>query len=139
MRDSPLKMQEARDLLGLMLFRGDDVFKLVGDISGGERSRLALSRLMTSRANLLLLDEPTNHLDIPSREALEEALDRYQGTLIFASHDRRLISRLAGGLWVVEAGRAAFRLLGGVSAKQEPAPPHPPRQDSVAPGGAVDP
>jgi len=124
MRDSSLKPQEARDLLGLMLFSGDDVFKLVGDISGGERSRLALARLMTSRANLLLLDEPTNHLDIPSREALEEALDRYQGTLIFASHDRRLISRLSGRLWIVEAGRlTAFEgRWEEYQQKQEPAP-----------------
>ena len=105
LRDSRLTVQEARDLLGMMLFSGDDVFKAVGALSGGERSRLALARLATSGANLLLLDEPTNHLDIPSREALEAALAAYTGTLIFASHDRRLIATLADRLWLVEGGR----------------------------------
>jgi ATP-binding cassette subfamily F protein 3 len=100
-----LGLQASRYLLGLMLFSGEDVFKSVGALSGGERSRLALARLSASGANLLLLDEPTNHLDIPSREALEAALDSYEGTLIFASHDRRLISTLADRLWVVEDGR----------------------------------
>ncbi len=105
MRGSALKLQEARDLLGLLLFSGDDVFKAAGDLSGGERSRLALAKLTISRANLLLLDEPTNHLDIPSREALEAALAAYEGTIVFASHDRRLIASLATRLWIVEPGR----------------------------------
>jgi ATP-binding cassette subfamily F protein 3 len=97
--------QRARDLLGLMLFSGTDVDKPVSGLSGGERGRLALAKLTVSRANLLLLDEPTNHLDIPSREALEAALDQFEGTIVFASHDRRLISRLATRLWFVEEGR----------------------------------
>jgi ATP-binding cassette subfamily F protein 3 len=105
MRGTTLKLQEARDLLGRMLFSGEEVFKAVGTLSGGERSRLALARLTISGANLLLLDEPTNHLDIPSREALEQALAAYPGTLVLASHDRRLIARFATRLWVVEAGR----------------------------------
>jgi ATP-binding cassette subfamily F protein 3 len=97
-------IQQARDLLGLMLFSGTDVDKPVAGLSGGERSRLALAKLVLARTNLLLLDEPTNHLDIPSREALEKALDGYKGTVIFASHDRRLISRLATRLWLVDEG-----------------------------------
>jgi ATP-binding cassette subfamily F protein 3 len=95
-------IQTARDLAGRFLFSGDDVLKRVGSLSGGERSRLALAKLVCSGANLVLLDEPTNHLDIPSREALEEALDAFEGTLIFASHDRRLIDRLATRLWLVD-------------------------------------
>ena len=99
-----LGLQAARDLLGRFLFSGDDIFKSVGALSGGERSRLALARLLLADANLLLLDEPTNHLDIPGREALEEALATYEGTIIFASHDRRLIARLATQLWLIEGG-----------------------------------
>jgi ATP-binding cassette, subfamily F, member 3 len=98
-------IQETRDLLGRFLFTGEDVTRRVGSLSGGERSRLALARLVRSGANLLLLDEPTNHLDIPSREALEEALVDFEGSLIFASHDRRLIARIATGLWIIEDGR----------------------------------
>ncbi len=103
LRDDP-DIQATRDLAGRFLFSGDDVMKRVGDLSGGERSRLALAKLVRSGANLMLLDEPTNHLDIPSREALEEALSGFPGTLLFASHDRRLISRLATRLWMVEDG-----------------------------------
>jgi ATP-binding cassette subfamily F protein 3 len=104
LRDGNLLLQEARDLLGRFLFSGDDVDKKVAMLSGGERSRLALAKLVLSRANLLLLDEPTNHLDIPAREALEDALEAYKGTLVFASHDRRLIGRIATRLWVIEDG-----------------------------------
>jgi ATP-binding cassette subfamily F protein 3 len=99
---SSLRLQEARDLLGRFLFSGDDVNKKVGVISGGERGRLALAKIVVSGANLLLLDEPTNHLDISSRQALEDALESYAGTFIFASHDRRLIARLATELWIIE-------------------------------------
>jgi ATP-binding cassette subfamily F protein 3 len=103
LRDDP-DIQATRDLAGRFLFSGDDVQKRVSSLSGGERSRLALAKLVRSGANLILLDEPTNHLDIPSREALEEALSAFEGTLIFASHDRRLIERLATRLWIVEDG-----------------------------------
>ncbi len=92
--------QAARDLLGSLLFTGEDVFKQVANLSGGERSRLALARLALEGANLLLLDEPTNHLDIPSQEVLQGLLDSYPGTLVFVSHDRYLIDGLATHLLV---------------------------------------
>jgi ATP-binding cassette subfamily F protein 3 len=100
-----MQMQEARNHLGRFLFSGDDVLKQISALSGGERSRLALAKLVLAQANLLLLDEPTNHLDIPSRESLEAALASYGGTLIFASHDRRLIASIATRLWVIARGR----------------------------------
>jgi ATP-binding cassette subfamily F protein 3 len=86
---------ELRSFLAKFLFTGDDVYKQVRDLSGGEKGRLALAKLIYSRFNVLLLDEPTNHLDIPSREALEEALDAYQGTIITISHDRYFLDRVA--------------------------------------------
>ena len=101
-----LRIPEARNYLARFLFRGDDVFKSTSALSGGERSRLALARLLITEPNMLILDEPTTHLDIPSREALEAALQTYSGTLLFVSHDRRLISLLATQLWIVEDGEA---------------------------------
>ncbi len=98
---SPL---EARSYLARFLFTGDDVFQPVHSLSGGERSRLALARLLIAEPNFLVLDEPTNHLDIPSCEALEQVLMSYNGTLLFVSHDRQLVSRLATQLWVVAGG-----------------------------------
>ena len=95
---------EARSYLARFLFQGEDVFRRVGDCSGGERSRLALARLLVHEPNLLILDEPTTHLDIPSREALEQVLLAYEGTLLFVSHDRQFASLLAQELWVVEDG-----------------------------------
>jgi len=90
-----LKAPEARDLLGAFLFSGEDVFKKVSSLSGGERNRLSLAEIVVSDANLLLLDEPTNNLDIPAREALEEALLDYRGTMFFISHDRYFLRKLA--------------------------------------------
>lgn len=99
-----LPIPEARNLLARFLFRGDEIDKRVGMLSGGERSRIALAKLSVSGANLLLLDEPTNHLDIASREALEQVLTGYEGTVLFVSHDRRFIDALAGELWTVADG-----------------------------------
>ncbi len=96
-----LSLGEARAWLGRFLFSGDDHSKRVAMLSGGERGRLALARLALQGANVLLLDEPTNHLDIPAQEALTEALQRFEGTLVFVSHDRYLIAALASQLWVV--------------------------------------
>jgi len=108
-RDLPL--EKARSFLGRFLFSGDDVFKLVGDLSGGERSRLALAKLTLEGANFLLLDEPTNHLDIASREILEEVLADFNGTILLVSHDRYLINALATQVWVIEDGE--LRVYGG--------------------------
>ncbi|MBA2253922.1 MAG: ABC-F family ATP-binding cassette domain-containing protein [Chloroflexi bacterium] len=94
----------ARSYLARFLFRGEDVFKPVSELSGGERSRLELALLGIMPANLLLLDEPTNHLDIPAREALESFLRESPATLLVVSHDRRLLDGLCDRLWVVEGG-----------------------------------
>ncbi len=98
------KTGELRDLLGSFLFSGDDVDKRVEQISGGERSRVALARLVLQGANFLILDEPTNHLDINSQEVLEGVLADFTGTVLLVSHDRYLIQSLATQIWVVEAG-----------------------------------
>jgi len=107
-----LKAPEARDLLGAFLFSGEDVFKKVSSLSGGERNRLSLAEIVVSGANLLLLDEPTNNLDIPAREALEEALLEYRGTMFFISHDRYLLRKLATRVVDLE-GRKLTNYLGG--------------------------
>ena len=103
---SNLTGPQARDLLGLFLFSGESIEKPVSALSGGERRRLALARTVVSGANFLVLDEPTNHLDIESREALEDALEAYQGTLLLVSHDRALIEALATRTLSIEDGRA---------------------------------
>ena len=94
-RTAPLaESGELRSFLARFLFFGDDVFKKVSELSGGEKGRLALAKLIYSRKNVLILDEPTNHLDIPAREALEAALDEYDGTIIVVSHDRFFLDRI---------------------------------------------
>lgn len=95
---------DIRTVLGRFLFRGDDAYKLVADLSGGERSRLALASLMLQKANFLVMDEPTNHLDLASKEALEEALKDYPGTILFVSHDRYFINKIAGRVLNLDPG-----------------------------------
>ena len=96
--------QQARDRLGKFLFRGEDVFKPVSVLSGGEQSRLRLCMLMDEKVNFLILDEPTNHLDLDSREWIEEAVEDFEGTLLFVSHDRYFIDRFATRIWTLEGG-----------------------------------
>ena len=104
---------QARDYLGKYLFSGDDVFKRVSMLSGGERGRLALAKLALQDTNLLLLDEPTNHLDIPSQEVLQAVLDSYQGTILLVSHDRYLIDALATQIWEINPDESQLTVFNG--------------------------
>lgn len=99
-----LSQTQVRNALAVFLFRGDDVYKQIGMLSGGERARVLLAKLMLQRANLLIMDEPTNHLDIESREALERALAGYDGTMLMVSHDRYFINKLATRILHMEKG-----------------------------------
>ena len=100
-----MKEEEVRTVLGRFLFRGDDVLKIVRDLSGGEKARLQLAKLMLEKNNLLILDEPTNHLDITSKQVLEEALENYEGTILFVSHDRYFINKIANKVFdITEEG-----------------------------------
>ena len=132
----PMGEESARTFLGRFLFSDDDVFKPIGALSGGERSRLALGLLLLKRANFLILDEPTNHLDVSARESLEEMLSGFPGTLLFVSHDRYFIDKLATRLWIVEDGTVTS-FLGNYSdyqrkkagvAVQQPAKPEPTKE-----------
>ena len=96
--------QMARDRLGAFMFQGEDVFKQVKNLSGGEQSRLRLCMLMDEKINLLILDEPTNHLDIASREWVEAAIEEFEGVLLFVSHDRYFIEKFAERIWLLEDG-----------------------------------
>ncbi|MCD6554731.1 MAG: ABC-F family ATP-binding cassette domain-containing protein [Anaerolineae bacterium] len=100
-----LPVEKARTFLGRFLFHGDEVFKRIGDLSGGERSRVALAKLTLREPNFLLLDEPTTHLDLPSQEVLQDVLVNFHGTILLVSHDRYLIDALATQVWVLEHGR----------------------------------
>jgi ATP-binding cassette subfamily F protein 3 len=106
----PMGEEFARTYLGRFLFSEDDVFKQIDALSGGERSRLALAMLLLQQANFLILDEPTNHLDIASRETLEEMLASFDGTVLFVSHDRFFIDRIATRIWAVEEGKVSSHL-----------------------------
>jgi ATP-binding cassette subfamily F protein 3 len=126
----PMGEGRARHLLGRLLFSGDEVYKRLGELSGGERSRVALARLTLTAANLLLLDEPTNHLDIPAREALERVLGDYPGTILLVSHDRALIDALATQVWVIAEGQLTpypgnySDYLAARQAEEKPVAPH---------------
>ena len=100
-----MPLSEARSYLARYLFRGDDVYKPISLLSGGERGRLALALLARQKANFLLLDEPTNHLDIPAQETLQAALAEFQGTVLMVTHDRYLVDRLATQIWELRDGR----------------------------------
>jgi ATP-binding cassette subfamily F protein 3 len=133
----PLGEEAARNYLARFLFSGEEVYRPIEALSGGERSRLALACLLVEGANLLVLDEPTNHLDIQSRETLEEMLAGYDGTVVFVSHDRFFIDRIATRIWEIDNG-AILQYLGNYTdalrqkarangASSEPAPPPAPK------------
>ena len=142
--------QEARDRLAGFKFRGEDVFKPVSALSGGEQSRLRLCMLMDAKINLLILDEPTNHLDIQSREWIEEAVEEYEGNLLFVSHDRYFIDRFADRIWMLEDGRildfkgsyqeflayrARQKVFQQAAAVAAPNPEQPKKEKQKRPGG----
>ena len=104
---------QGRDYLGKYLFSGDDAFKTVSMLSGGERGRLALAKLALQDTNLLLLDEPTNHLDIPSQEILQSVLDAYQGTILLVTHDRYLVDALATQIWEINPDESQMTVFRG--------------------------
>lgn len=108
-KDFPdLNRTEIRTALGCFLFSGDDVFKTVDCLSGGEKVRLSFVKLMLSHPNFLMMDEPTNHLDLIGKEALEDSLSEYEGTMLFVSHDRYFISKLATAILVIDHGEAVY-------------------------------
>ena len=128
--------QEARDRLAAFNFRGEDVFKTVSTLSGGEQSRLRLCMLMDEKINLLILDEPTNHLDLDSREWIEEAVADYGGNLLFVSHDRYFIHQFATRIWMLEDGKitdfdGTFEEYRAWREKKLPPPPQ--KQEAAAP------
>ena len=133
-------LERARSVLGSLLLGGDDGVKKVSELSGGQRSRVVMARLAVTGANLLVLDEPTNHLDIPSTEIMQEALQKFDGTVIFVSHDRYLVQAAATHIWAIEAGQLRT-ILGGweaylqwrAAARQAAAAPaQPDRSDKTA-------
>ncbi len=134
---TPLNQNQARNLLGKFLFSGDTVERKVAVLSGGERRRLSLARLVASGANFLVLDEPTNHLDVESREALEDAIEAYDGTVLFVSHDRALIDAVATHTLALEDQTLTLRIgdyNDYMAAKDQAAapPPPPPKQAKAA-------
>jgi ATP-binding cassette subfamily F protein 3 len=117
LEEQNLPLGEARSFLARFLFSGDDVFKRVRVLSGGERSRVALARLVLQRPNFLVLDEPTNHLDIASQEVLEEVLLDFEGTILLVTHDRYLVDRLATKLWILEPEETRLQVFKGTWAE----------------------
>ncbi len=130
-----IPLPEVRPYLARFLFRNDEVFQEVGTLSGGQRSRLSLARLLITEPNLLVLDEPTTHLDIATREALEKVLLDYEGTIIAVSHDRHFVSLIAQQLWIAEDGQVT--VFPGTytewEQKNRPEPPPEPRRPRPAP------
>jgi ATP-binding cassette subfamily F protein 3 len=108
-----LPLGEARNYLGRFLFSGEDVFKPIGSLSGGERSRVALAKLVLTGANFFILDEPTNHLDISSQETLEKILNRFEGTILLVSHDRYFVDALASHVWALEPTTKSVTVIEG--------------------------
>ena len=137
--------QAARDRLGAFLFQGEDVFKCVGDLSGGEQSRMRLCMLMDEKINLLILDEPTNHLDIASREWIEAAIEEFDGVLLFVSHDRYFIEKFAQRIWVLDnetvrdfkCGYSKYRSIIDHEAMSRPAAPVAPKAKKEKPKGGT--
>jgi ATP-binding cassette subfamily F protein 3 len=99
---------EVRNILGCFLFSGEDVFKKVNELSGGEKVRLYLAKLLQTKPNFLILDEPTNHLDIIGKETLEDLLKGYKGTVLFVSHDRYFVRQIADTIMVIESGNVTY-------------------------------
>ena len=134
-------VQTARDRLGAYLFEGEDVFKTVSSLSGGEQSRLRLCMLMDEKINLLILDEPTNHLDLASREWVEDALEEYEGALLFVSHDRYFVDKFATRIWELEnqtirdfpCGYEKYRSIKAFEAMQAVAPTKEKREKKEKP------
>ena len=137
--------QVARDRLGAFMFQGEDVFKSVGNLSGGEKSRLRLCMLMDEKINLLILDEPTNHLDIAAREWIEAAIEEFDGVLLFVSHDRYFIEKFAERIWVLEdgaikdypCGYARYRSIVQKESIVKPAEPATPKPVKEKPKGGT--
>ena len=97
-----IKEEDIRKICGMFLFKKDDVYKKIGVLSGGERARVALIKILLQGANFILLDEPTNHLDITSKEILAQAINNYNGTCIVVSHDRYFVNKIANKIWYIE-------------------------------------
>ena len=137
--------QVARDRLGQFMFSGEDVFKQVENLSGGEKSRLRLCMLMDEKINLLILDEPTNHLDIASREWVEAAIEEFEGVLLFVSHDRYFIEKFAERIWLLEDGKirdfkcgyAKFRSILEHEAAAKQLPAAAPKEKKEKPKGGM--